>query len=156
MINGTIRKYRDPDYEQIAIIFHNAVHELAVKDYNLRQLEAWAPYNYDLDAWRQRCEEKQPYVFENEGKLVGYIEMDPDGHIDQTYVSPAFAGKGAMHQLMNHVKSIAKENSVNQLYSEVSITAKPFFERHGFVYSRDNKVERNGVEFLNTIMVCDL
>ncbi len=53
MINGTIRKYRDPDYEQIAIIFHNAIHEQAVKDYNLKQLEAWAPYNYDLDAWRK-------------------------------------------------------------------------------------------------------
>lgn len=82
--------------------------------------------------------------------------MDPDGQIDHTYVSPDFAGKGAMHQLMNHIKSIAKENGVNQLYSEVSITARPFFERHGFVYSRDNKVERNGVEFLNYIMVCDL
>lgn len=79
MINGPIRKYRDPDYEQIAIIFHNAVHELEAKDYNLKQL-----------------------------------------------------------------------------YSEVSITARPFFDRHGFVYSRDNKVERNGVEFLNTIMVYDL
>lgn len=38
MINGTIRKYRDPDYEQIAIIFHSGLHELEAKDYNLKQL----------------------------------------------------------------------------------------------------------------------
>ncbi len=82
--------------------------------------------------------------------------MDPDGHIGQTYVAPSFAGKGIMHQLMNHIKSIAKQNGINQLHSEVSITARSFFERHGFVYVRDNKIERNGVEFLNYVMVCDL
>ncbi len=149
MINGTIRKCHGADYKQIAVIFHDAVHELASKDYDSRQLEAWAPHNYELDSWRKRCEEKQPYVFDSKGVIAGYIELDPDGHIDHTYVLPSFAGQGVMFKLMNHVKSVARDKCIKQLYSEVSITARPFFERQGFVYIYDNTVTVCDVAFLN-------
>ena len=151
-----IRRYQAGDELQIGQIFYDAVHQLAFRDYTPEQLNAWAPRHPDPELWRQRCEIKQPFVKELQGRVVGFIELDPDGHVDCTYVDPAHSGVGVMSEIMFEVKRAAIEMKLPKLFAEVSKTARPFFERHGFVWVRDNLVSLQGVSLENFIMECDL
>ncbi len=151
---GTIRRYQPGDEAAIARIYRSAIHELACADYTREQCEAWSGRGTNPDGWRERCERKRPLVNEVEGRVAGFMELDPDGHIDCTFVDPVYAGKGVMSALMEAVKAEAGGLGVDRLHAEVSITALPFFKRHGFTVLRENLVNIRGVELTNFIMEC--
>lgn len=156
--NTVVRKYQIGDELRIGEIYYDAVHQLTCDHYNERQRHAWAtPIRDDhawAEKWRQRCERKQPWVAVVNGEVAGFIEFDADGHVDCTYVSPAFAGKGHMSAIMDRIFEEARQKNLIRLYAEVSITARPFFERHGFRFVRDNPHSVRGVPILNYIMEC--
>ena len=153
-----IRKYQRGDELRIGEIYHDAVHQLTCDHYSEQQRHAWAtPIEGDAswaEKWRKRCERKQPWVAVVDDQVVGFIEFDSDGHIDCTYVSPTHAGKGHMSAIMDRIFQEARQSNLIRLYAEVSITARPFFERHGFRVVRDNPHEVRGVPILNYIMEC--
>jgi putative acetyltransferase len=151
-----IRKYKPGDELFIGRIFNDAIFQIARDDYTAAQLEAWAKRPADPDYWKRRCLEKEPFVNEIDGKVVGFIELEPDGHIDCTYVDPAYARRGVMSELMDAVKREALTQRIPKLLAEVSITARGFFERHGFVHLKDNLFNVRGVSMLNYIMECIL
>jgi len=151
-----IRRYQPGDHLFIGQIYYDAVHQLAAADYTPGQLEAWASKPIGFDHWKTRCAIKQPFVKELDGRVVGFMELDGDGHIDCTYVDPAYSRRGVMSEIMEAVKREAKERGVPRLFAEVSITARPFFEKHGFIHVRDNLVPIRGETLANYIMECPL
>ncbi len=135
-----IRRYQPGDEIYICKIFKDAVFEIAAKDYTPEQISAWAnPSMRDENYWRIRCETKHPFVFEQDGRVIGFFEMDPNGHINCTYVNPANAKRGVMSDLMEEAMRYALKTGIKRLYAEVSITAVPFFEVHGFNRVQDNE-----------------
>ena len=151
-----VRRYQKGDHTRIGQIYHDAVHQLAANDYTLAQRNAWSDGNINFEKWRERCERKQPFVKEIDGRVVGFMELDPDGHIDCTYVDPAYARRGVMSEIMTAVKAEARGRGITKLFAEVSKTARPFFEKHGFVHLRDNEVHIRGETLVNFIMECPL
>ena len=153
-----IRKYQAGDELAIGRIYYDAVHQLTCDDYSEEQRNAWAtPIESDPDwaeKWRKRCELKQPWVAVVDDTVAGFIEFEADGHIDCTYVSPDHAGKGHMSAFMKRIFEEARQANLIRLYAEVSITARPFFERHGFRVVRENPHQVRGVPSLNYIMEC--
>jgi len=151
-----IRKYKTGDEKFIAQIYHDAIYQLAAGDYRQEELDAWANPPLDLDdvKHKRRCELKQPFVNERQGRIVGFMELDPNGHIDCTYVDPAHARMGVMSEIMEEVKNEALRKDIPKLFAEVSKTARPFFECHGFIWIRDNTVNVRGVSLDNYIMEC--
>ncbi|MEM7066568.1 MAG: GNAT family N-acetyltransferase [Cyanobacteria bacterium P01_B01_bin.77] len=153
-----IRKYEPGDELTIGRIYYDAVHQLTCDDYTEAQRNAWAtPIKGDdawVEKWRKRCDLKQPWVAVVDGDVAGFIEFDADGHVDCTYVSPDYAGKGYMSAIMEQIFQEARRSNLIRLYAEVSITARPFFERHGFRVVRDNPHKVRGVPILNYIMEC--
>lgn len=147
-----IRKYQAGDERILARIYHDAIYQLAAGDYTREQLDAWANPPIDLERAKQRCEAKQPFVNVRAGRVVGFMELDPDGHIDCTYVDPAYARMGVMSEIMAEVKKTARQAGMPKLYAEVSKTARPFFEHHGFGWIKDLTVNVRGVSLENYLM----
>ena len=149
-----IRKYKSGDEKYLAQIYHDAIYKLAANDYTKEQSDAWANPPLDTEHCRhkERCDAKQPFVNERDGRVIGFIELDPDGHIDCTYVDPAYARTGVMSEIMEVVKLEASRKNIPKLYAEVSKTARPFFEHHGFVWIRDITVNVRGVSLDNSVM----
>ena len=50
---------------------------------------------------------------------------------------------------MNAIHEIAHSQKISKIFAEVSITARPFFEKHGFTVTEEQKVSIKGVEFIN-------
>ncbi|MEA5579023.1 GNAT family N-acetyltransferase [Anabaena sp. UHCC 0451] len=133
-------------------LFYNTVHEININDYTQQQVNAWASETMDYEFWHQRLKIKLPYVAENNGEIVGFAELDPDGHIDCFYCHSKYQRKGIGTKLLNHIENMAKSQEMKRLYAEVSITAKPFFQKYGFTVVREQQVERRGVLFTNYVM----
>ncbi|MBX9256723.1 GNAT family N-acetyltransferase [Desmonostoc muscorum CCALA 125] len=147
-----IREYKLSDTKAIMKLFYDTIHEINIGDYTQEQVDAWAPKNMDYEVWHKRLQTKLPYIAEDNGEIVGFGELEADGHIDCFYCHSKYQRKGIGSKLLNHLENTAKLQGINRLYTEASITAKPFFQNQGFSVVREQQVERRGVWFQNYVM----
>src|SRR5271169_2810403 len=126
----SIRPYRSDDLDAVIGIFLGAIREVAAKDYDRAQIEAWA--QADRDAWAEARLSRPTWVAVVGDKPVGFTDLEPDGHLDMMFVHPAHQGVGAAAALLEGVEAAAREQGLSRIFTEASITARPFFERRGF------------------------
>lgn len=106
--------------------------DIASHDYTAQQIRAWASCIVDERQFGQRCESKPTWVAEVDGRIAGFSDLDPDGHIDMLYVHPDCQRRGVARALLQHVEEAARATGLRRLYTEASITARPVFETMGF------------------------
>ena len=144
-----IRIFQHGDHIAIAKIFTGAIHEIASEVYSPEQCLAWSSKAVDYGHWKNRCELKRPFVAVVDGQIAGFLELDPDGHIDCAYINPKFKRKGIMTTLVNHAVDVCCSFGISRVHVDASICAKPLFEKAGFKVIRENQVRLGDVELLN-------
>ncbi|MEH2195199.1 MAG: GNAT family N-acetyltransferase [Nostoc sp.] len=147
-----IRGYKISDTKEIMKLFYDTIHEINICDYTQEQVDAWATKNIDYEVWHKRLQAKLPYIAEKNGEIVGFGELEADGHIDCFYCHSKYQRQGIGSKLLIYIENTAKLQGIKRLYAEVSITAKPFFETKGFSVVREQQVERRGVWLKNYVM----
>ena len=147
-----IRCYRPDDARAIAEIFCAAIHAIARDFYTEAQCLAWSPREPDYPYWKQRCALKQPFVFERNGEIAGFLELDDDGHIDCAYVNPRHQRQGVMSALIRHAIETAAARRLERVFVEASIPAKAVFEKSGFTVIREHRVRVRGERLKNYSM----
>jgi putative acetyltransferase len=145
-----VRKYQPEDTQALAHIFFNTIHLINSKDYTKEQVDVWAPItSLDGERWSKKFLRTNPFVAVVGREIVGFAEFEPNGHIDCFYCHHEWIGKGVGSSLMRKIHEEARQQKIDRIFSEVSITAKPFFERHGFATICEQTISRNGVELIN-------
>jgi putative acetyltransferase len=145
-------QYYNGEYIAVAEIFHAAVHQTAACFYSSEQLDAWAPTPIDYEQWRARCELKRPFICLRPGQVVGFIELDTNGHIGCHYVHPDHNRQGYGSALLAHAIKTALDAGLMRLYVEASHVAKGLYLKHGFQVVSSNQVSIGGVHLENWIM----
>ena len=144
-----IRIYRPDDLEALIDLFNGSVRKIAGRDYSPSQVAAWAPEDVDRERWRTRRAGKPTWVAVVNGRMVGFIDLEPNGHIDMLFVHADHQRQGVASALMAQVEQAAAEQGIARLFTEASITAKPFFESRGFQVITSQTVPWRGEHFLN-------
>lgn len=144
-----IREFAVGDEPHLAEVFRQAIHQTAAADYTPEQLAAWAPAPHDPDLWAKRMQGINPFVAELDGVIVGYADVQSDGHVDHFFVSPAAGRRGVGSALMHRIHEAARVKRLSRLYSEVSLTARPFFEKFDFVVDEAQVVMVRGIPLEN-------
>jgi GNAT superfamily N-acetyltransferase len=75
--------------------------------------------------------------------------LEANGHIDCFYTHASHQGQGIGTALLGAIESKSKELGLVRLFTEASITARPFFESKGFVVLAQQEVECRGQRFVN-------
>lgn len=144
-----IRAFKPEDAPALWQLFFNTIRKVNGRDYSQQQLEVWASEKMDLSLWQSRMIEIDPFICQREGVIAGYSDLQADGLIDHLYCHHEFQGQGVGRELMQHVHLLAEQRGIRNLYSNVSITARPFFERFGFRVVREQQNLRDGVVLIN-------
>ena len=147
-----IRRFEPKDTEEVARLFHDTVRTVNRRDYSQPQVEAWAPDQPDLVRWTETCQSRMTFVAEEAGQILGFGELEADGHIDRFYVHHAHQREGVGRTLLAALESEARRLGVARLFAEVSTTAMPFFASMGFQTVRQQTVTFRGVAFVNFVM----
>jgi putative acetyltransferase len=75
---------------------------------------------------------RDSYVALLDKQIVGFSDVDPEGHIYMMFVSPPHSRRGVASALLTPLHGDARAHGIRSLSADVSITARPFFEKHGF------------------------
>lgn len=143
-----IRKYRQSDCKELAELFYHTVHTVNAKDYTEEQLNVWATGDVDLEKWNISLQEHFSIVAVDKGIIVGFGDIDNTGYLDRLYVHADYQRKGIAAALCNQLEQATKVN----ITTYASITAKPFFEKRGYIVVKEQQVERQGIFLTNFIM----
>ncbi|MDD9153884.1 GNAT family N-acetyltransferase [Plantibacter flavus] len=151
-----IRCYRDTDARATRSIFERAVRVTAAAHYTPEQLAAWVPEDRAdtvLDDWAARRAAVTTWVAELDDSVVGFTDLDVKiGYLDMLFVDPDAGRRGVGSALIRQVLDEAQAVGLREVTVQVSRTAQPVFERHGFVVVREQRVERRGVLIENAVM----
>lgn len=149
MLPFSIRPYTPADRDATLAVFRDAVRVGARRDYTAAQVLAWAPDDTDRDAWGARRASRPTWVAERDGAVIGFTDLEPDGHIDMLFVAAAQHGQGVAGALYRTVEAAARARGLIRLYTEASLTARPVFEHYGFRVIAAQTVERHGQHLSN-------
>lgn len=147
-----IREFREQDAPILWALFYNTIRNINLRDYTEHQVKAWAPDEFDAQLWLKKMTAIQPFVAELDGVIVGYSDVQPSGLVDHFFCHHEYQGQGVGRALMTHVIKQAEAKGLNRIYSEVSITARPFYEHMGFTVVNEQKIEVRGATLTNYVM----
>lgn len=144
-----IRKYKTSDCKSLADLFYNTVHTINAKDYTVKQLNAWATGNVDLEKWNKSFSEHFTLVAVDDDIIVGFGDIDHTGYLDRLYVHKDYQGQGIASAICDKLE---KAFDVEKINTHASITAKPFFIHRGYRVIKEQQVIRAGVSLTNYVM----
>jgi putative acetyltransferase len=147
-----VRNFQIGDEAALHQVFISAIHGIAIKDYTLEQVEAWAPRNLDPVLWADRMRGIAPFVAELDGKIIAYADIQCSGYIDHFFVSVPFARQKVGSKLMRRIHEEAIIKGIRELTSDVSRTAQPFFKHWGFEVVEERRPVMRGLVIPNALM----
>jgi putative acetyltransferase len=103
-------------------------------DYTVAQVKAWVPEHLDPAQEHRRSSDGRLVLVaaDENDRVVAFIDLEADGHIDRLYCAPEAVGCGIASQLYDTVEEAAREQAITRLYTEASELARRLFERKGF------------------------
>ncbi|WP_077470067.1 GNAT family N-acetyltransferase [Rhizobium sp. P44RR-XXIV] len=144
----SIKAYVPDDARATIDIFLRAIRETASKDYSPEQIAAWAKVD-DAEVWAQYRASRPTWLAMNGPMPVGFTDLKPDGCLDMMFVDSDYQGKGIASLLLATVEKAARDQGLQRIFTEASLTARPFFERKGFVVLAAQQVQKLGQTLAN-------
>ena len=140
-----IRDYDPGDLDGVIRVFVDAIRLVARKDYNPDQIAAWSAV--DRDEWARWRLTRPTFVAEVDGEIIGFSDLENDGHLDMMFVAPHQQRRGVSKALLARVERQARMLGLTFVYAEASKTARPFFESQGFAVTGPVTIEEGGQVF---------
>jgi len=147
-----IRLFQPQDSDRIAQLFHDTVREVNIRDYSLAQVRAWAPDDLYFTNWTEDCTNSFTYVAEENDEIIGFAQLEANGHIDCFFCHKDYQRCGVGTRLYRAIEAKALELKIDRLFVEVSITARAFFKSRGFKVVKEQQVACRGEKLTNFVM----
>ncbi|WP_374305367.1 GNAT family N-acetyltransferase [Methylocella sp.] len=147
----SLRPYLPADLPLLYEIRLSAIEELTAEDYDDAQRRAWVEAASDEEELGDKLKRGLSLVALRDGAAVGFVVF-ADGLVDQLYVHPSVARAGVGDALVDAVEKLAGARGLKAVEVDASDTAKPLFDRRGYVAQRRNTVQIDDVWLGNTRM----
>ena len=145
------------DMEQLKALYFNTILAVNSKDYSKIQVNVWASTADRTESLLRRIQEQNFYVaFNDEELITGFASLENNGYLDMMYVHKDFQRMGIATLLICQILKQQKKLNLTILTTEASITARPFFEKHGFVVLGEQVVYIKEIPLSNYRMQCAL
>jgi len=82
-------------------------------------------------------------------RVVGYIDLEANGHIDHLFCTPEAVGLGIASRLYDATQAAACKQGLGRLFVEASEPARRLFERKEFRVLERQDLIRHGVTIHN-------
>ena len=145
-----IRRAMLDDIPALKTLYNDTITTVCAADYNAEQIQAWASTAERTDSLAKRIESQYFIVAESEqGEIVGFASFEGPDYLDMMYVHKDFQFQGVGNSLLTAIREKATELGATRIVSDVSITAKPFFEKHAFRLVKKQTVRIGNVDLTN-------
>lgn len=148
-----IRQVTEQYIPALQELFRNTVLYVNSKDYTPEEVADWASCGEDVQHWKELLTRHHFLAaLDRQGQIIGFSSMNVEGYMHSLFVHKDWQGKGVATRLLVETEKIAREYGVQRIWAKVSITAKPFFEKHGYRIIKEQKAKANRLYLTNYVM----
>lgn len=144
-----IRKGKLNDLTELQRLFVETVSTICSADYDSRQIEVWTSGVENQTRWNDMLTHQFVLVAEYETQIVGFATLANDHYLDLLYVHKHFQRRGIANVLYADIEKEAIRRGQTELTADVSITARPFFEKVGFNVMKEQRIIRKDIALTN-------
>ena len=145
-----IRAALQSDAVELKKLFQNTVLAINRRDYSQAEVEDWASCGDDLSNIENMIKTHYFIVAVNQqSEIVGFSSITSQGYLHSMFVHKDFQGEGIATMLLNEIEQYAITNGIMRITSEVSLTARPFFEKKGYIVEEEQKRKANQLSLTN-------
>ena len=144
-----LRPFQPGEAADLLNLFRDTIRRVNCRDYAPDQIAAWASDTIDPRTWEAQFASRFTCVAERDGVIVGFADLEANGHLDRFYIHADYQRQGIGQYLLREMESEAQRRRLPRLFTEASITARPFFESQGFVTLAGQTVACRGASFKN-------
>ena len=137
------------DLPEMQQIYTETIQEICIEDYSQQQIDEWKTTAKNAARWDNVLKNQLVIIAEKNNKMVGFGTLRDGNYIDFFYIHKNFQRQGIAENILLQLETQAKKSGNFHLTSDVSITARPFFEKKGFLTLKEQINVRNGVELIN-------
>lgn len=134
------------DYQQLGDVMFDAVRR-GDSLYSEGHRQAWVPAPRHGEVWDKRLAEQRVALFENAGRIHGFMSLDSNGHIDLAFVRPDAQRAGVFRKLYLRIEKDAVSHGLRQLTTHASLMAQPAFTAVGFDIVKHEVVQIGAYDF---------
>ena len=141
------------DIPKLAGLFRDTVLRINIRDYTPAQVRAWSARGTE-ERWEELFGSGLLFfAAEDERReLVGFVSVSLSGHIHSLFVHADRQGCGIARLLLETAEEVARRGGACTCRSEVSVTARGFFEKQGYETVAGQEVVINGERLVNYVM----
>ena len=147
-----IRAAKVKDVNEITTLFKETIKHINSQHYSADQIVHWMSSADDLPKWKKRIQEFYFLLAEYDEKIVGFAYLNNGNYFDGLFVHHQTQGMGIASLLSDAIETKIKADGFKSVHSDVSITAKPFFEKRGYTIEYLQEKPYRGMIFANYIV----
>ena len=120
------------------------------RDYTKEETADWASCMDGRARWEKLINEMHVVVaIDATGGIAGFAAINGEGYLHSMFVHKDCQRQGVATLLLGVMEGYARNKGVGVITSEVSITARPFFERHGYDVLAEQQAQANKLRMTN-------
>lgn len=121
------------DLDEMKQLYVGTIMKVCENDYSFKEREQWSSSVNKTERWIEIAETQYVLLAEIDQQIVAYATLKDGNYIDFFYVHKDFQRRGIAQQLLKQLEGKAIDLGSRAISSDISITAKPFFEKNGFI-----------------------
>lgn len=138
------------DIPELKQLYKDTVLTINRKDYTAEEVEDWASCGDDNQHLLELINTLHFILVENDdGDMVGFAAISDEGYLHSLFVHKDYQRQGIATLLYKTVEELAQHRQIAKITSEVSITARPFFEKQGFIVDEEQRRKANKLYLTN-------
>lgn len=149
----TFRSVGMEDIPELRGLFRSTVLAVNSRDYTSEEVMDWASCGDDTSHW-ERLLAGLHFIaaLDGAGRIIGFTSIRSDGYLHSMFVHKDWQRKGVASALLSEIEKYGRAHHIIEFTSEVSITARPFFEKHGYIVEKEQKRQASRLCLTNYVM----
>lgn len=130
-------------------LFVETIETVCHYHYSPEQISVWTCSSDNLERWKDKLTKQYFIIAEADNKIGGYASLENNDYVDLLYIHKDYQRQGIAKKLYGEIEKEARQSGQAELTADVSITARPFFEKVGFRIVNRQTVVKQDIELMN-------
>lgn len=152
----SLRQATHEDLPEMKKLYVGTITTVCTDEYTPEQIAIWASSAQKTQRWIDLIEHQLVLIARKDNKIVGFCSLDKNIYIDFMYVHKDYQRQGIAETLLLAIEDKAGNAGTSTITSDISKTARPFFERKGYKVIKEQINIRQGIEIINYKMSKDI
>lgn len=150
---ASFRTMNPADSHLLRELFHDTVLTVNAADYTQEETQDWASCG-DREGHWERLTGTMHFIaaMDTDGEMTGFAGIRDDGYLHSMFIHKDWQRYGIATVLLEKMEKYAADHCVSEITSEVSITARGFFESRGYSVVTEQRRRANRLELTNFVM----